>query len=529
MANAINALFGRVVNMEKLMSKLESKRLLTAWRTIDGSYNNLEHPSWGKTHISLLRQSPTDYGDNLSTLSVRGVNNPNPRIISNLLCKTNVSKLNSNNLTDMMWIWGQFIDHELDLTQPSSTSPESANMITPTVIEDPNEDYPDRTILFNRSMPVINSSPRQQLNKITCYIDASNVYGSDSIRSYGLRMLDGSGKLKVDYSDNSEVILPYNINELENEFPNGLNPRDFFVAGDVRSNENIYLTAMHTLFVREHNRLCDIIRKEHKNYVEEDIYQHSRRLVSGMMQYITYNEFLPNLLGDYSKYSGYNKDINPSIKTEFSTVGYRLGHSMLSSQLKTGSTGTILLRDTFFNSSYISQNGVDNLLLGGMLNIMQEIDIRVVEDIRSFLFGAPTSMNLLDLVSLNIQRGRDHGITDYNTLRASYGLSKKNNFKDITSNTTVKNGLSALYNSVNDIDPWIGALCEDYKLNSNVGELLDVILREQFDRIRAGDRYYYRNDNNITASDIKLIESSTLDKIIERNTSLNNLGNAFKL
>lgn len=537
MANFINVLFGRLSNLEKDMQKLEKSYEnyksehdnKNVWQSYDGAGNNLYNPDWGKSNTSLLRQSPSDYADGSSSLAVRGVSNPNPRIVSNLLCKTNVSIPNSQNLSDMMWIWGQFIDHEVDLTK-TQVSGETANMTTPTVMEDPNEDYPGRTILFDRSTYVTNTDPREQPNNISAYIDGVNVYGFSSDRAYALRRLDGSGKLLTTVADNGEIILPYNVNNLENAIPTGATPSDFFLAGDIRSNENIFLTAMHTLFVREHNRLCDQILSNNPKYVGQDevIYQNARKLVMSMMQYITYNEFLPYLLDSFPKYTGYNKNTNVSIKTEFSTVGYRLGHSMLSSSLKTGSSSTILLRDAFFVPSYIQTNGIDNLLLGGSLGIMQEIDTRIVEDVRSFLFGAPTAMNLLDLASINMQRGRDHGIPGYNILRQDYGLSSLTNFTQITSNATISSGLESLYDTVDDIDPWIGGLAEDHLPGSNVGPLFNEMIKEQFIRLRKGDRYYYENNDNLTKDDIKLIESSSLDKIIERNTSLKNLGDVFK-
>lgn len=539
MANLINVLFGRVTNMEKYINTMENtisnikskeKTKYVSWRTLDGSGNNLKNPEWGKTNINLLRQANSNYADGSSSLSVRGVNNPNPRIVSNLLCKTSLDIPNPNNLTDMMWIWGQFIDHEIDLTgTQSGTTPETADMITPDTITDPNEDYPNRTIKFTRSQAVINTDPREQPNNISSYIDGTNIYGYNTDRAYVLRKLDGSGKLKTGLADNGEELLIYNVNDLPNAAPSGSTPSDFFISGDIRANENIYLTAMHTLFAREHNRLCDEIMIDNPGYEEEEIYQSARKIVIGIMQYITYQYFLPYLLGNYESYPGYDNTINASIKTEFSTVGYRLGHSMLSSQLKTGNSGTILLRDAFFTPSYIQTNGIDNLLLGGSLGVMQKIDTRVVEDIRSFLFGSPTAQNLLDLAALNMQRGRDHGIPDYNSLRVAYGLSAVSNFADITTDTVISNGLASLYNTVNDIDPWIGALAEDHLVNSNVGPLLDKIIRDQFDRLRSGDRYYYKNDKSLTTEEIELIESSTLGKVMERNTVLTDLGDVFKL
>jgi len=535
MANFINLLFNRLSNVERHITQMDNKLdnyyKKNNWRTIDGSSNNILHPDWGKSNIKLLRQSASRYEDNISSLAVRGINNPNPRIISNLLCKTNESIVNENNLSDMMWIWGQFLDHEIDLTPSQANNPETANIITPNNEEDPNEDFPDRTISFTRSSFVINNNPREQPNNISSYIDASNVYGHNTERAYYLRRLDGSGKLKTIKSNNGEDILPYNNDNFSNASPGGTNPENFFIAGDIRSNENIFLTSIHILFVREHNRLCDIFVQNNPKYTDFDeiIYQYARKIVIGIMQNITYNEFLPKLLGENAidEYSGYKSNVNPGINNEFSTVGYRVGHSMLASVLHINNTDKITLRDAFFIPSHIQENGVDNLLLGGTKGLMQKIDTRIVEDVRSFLFGAPDEENLLDLASLNIQRGRDHGIPDYNTLRAAYGLEKVSSFTEITKDTVVSNGLAQLYNTVDDIDPWIGGLAEDHLNDANVGPLFYEIIRDQFIRLRDGDRYYYKNDDTLTDSEKMYIENTKLGDVIERNTGLENLGDVF--
>ena len=91
-----------------------------------------------------------------------------------------------------------------------------------------------------------------------------------------------------------------------------------FLAGDVRANEQVGLLAFHTLFVREHNRLADKIVKKYKRALpsgtserDEHIYQLARKIVGAELQAITYNEFLPALLGPMApsmvKYTGYNR------------------------------------------------------------------------------------------------------------------------------------------------------------------------------------------------------------------------------
>jgi hypothetical protein len=527
-------LLNKYLELKNYIKKINDKIKNYEWRTYDGSSNNIFNPKWGSSNINLIRISPSNYKDGVSSLSERGPNNPNPRVISNSICKASEIIKNKNNLSDMIWVWGQFLDHELDFTPTNSE--EAENIITKKKEEDKNEEFPERTIKFNRSKHIQNISPREQPNIITSYTDASNVYGSTTERSFYLRRLDGSGKIKTSLSKNNEELMHYNTNKIMNSALPGIKPEELFLAGDIRSNENVLLSALHTLFVREHNRLCDLIINNDVSLVgkEELIYQKARKILGGIMQKITYDEFLPSLLGSkmFSSYSGYNKNIDTSIATEFSTVGFRLGHSMLSSKIQIGSNpeDTLELKDLFFKPEYLYDNGIDDLLLGATKTLMKKIDNQIIDDVRNFLFGSPTELNLLDLAALNIQRGRDHGIPGYNTVRERYGLLKKNTFSEITSNKELQEKLETLYGSPNYIDPWIGALCEDHVADSAVGELISAILIEQFRRVRDGDRFWYENDKSLGTFELNIINNSKLSDVIIRNTNISSLQkNVFKI
>lgn len=492
------------------------------FRTLDGSGNNLSNPTWGKSNLPLVRTSSPDY-DSVTHTAVRGASNPNPRIISNSICK-GTSAQSSARLSDMAWAWGQFLDHEIDLTPtqgpPEYPTPETLNILTPTVLEDPNEDYPGRTIPFTRSAFTDVNSVRQQPNVISSFVDATNVYGSNITRAYALRRLDGSGKLKTTIANNGEILPPYNFDNLPNAAPGGSNAEDFFLCGDIRSNEQALLTAMHALLVREHNRLCDVFSNSSLSGQEETIYQKARRYVSAFMQQITYKEFLPALLGIPSSAQRYNSSANASVATEFSTVGYRIGHSMVSGDLALGpnASSSVPLRDVFFVPSYLQQNGCDNLLIGSTKQVCQEIDGILVEDLRSFLFGPPTATLMHDLASLNIQRGRDHGIGTYNDLRQAYGLSRITDFASLPTSSANQIKFEALYDSVDDIDPWAMGISETHLPNSSLGPLFFRIIKTQFDALKNGDRFWFENDPALSSSEIATIKNTSLRDIMIRNT-----------
>src|SRR5262249_39121370 len=158
------------------------------------------------------------------------------------------------------------------------------------------------------------------------YIDASMVYGSDPARAAALRTFEG-GKLKT--SANGQL-LPLNTDGLPNADPFRLGAR-LFLAGDVRANEQADPTVVHTLFVPEHNRLADRIPDRYPGLNDEQVYQVARRLVGAEMQVITYEEYLPAVLGfDYApdpEDAVYNPAVNASITNSFAHAAFRFGHS----------------------------------------------------------------------------------------------------------------------------------------------------------------------------------------------------------
>lgn len=384
-------------------------------------------------------------------------------------------------------------------------------------------------IYLNRSQydPATGTSrrnPRQQVNTITAWLDGSVVYGSDATRAAALRSFTG-GHLKT----SAGGLMPLNTALLPNANDAHLVPDDqLFLGGDVRANENVELTAIQTLFVREHNRLADAIAAKSPSMSDERIYQLARRTVVAEIESITYNEFLPALLGQgaIAAYRGYDPSTNPGIATAFSTSAYRVGHSMLGNDIEFLDNNGAEVRDelalagAFFNPQVVRDTGIDPILKYLASDPAQEVDTKVVDGVRNFLFGPPGSGGL-DLASLNIQRGRDHGLADYNSARAAYGLPRVTTFGQITSDPALRQQLKALYESVNNIDMWVGALAEDHVRGASVGPLIRSVLADQFERVRDGDRFWY--ERTMSGGELASIDGTSLADVIKRNTSLTNL------
>ena len=485
-------------NLNLLGSGTKSKDLVE-FRTINGSYNNLANSEWGEADKPLLRLTSVAYEDGHSV--PRGGHPssiPNPRYISNKVFAQPKSILNKLGVSDWFWQWGQFLDHDIDLTEARHDEE-----FTIPVHNSKDPMYP--TIPFSRSNYITDHHGiRQQVNEITAYIDGSQVYGSDAETANYLRAHDGKGKLRTS-SYAGEVSLP-------------TDDKGHFIAGDVRVNEQIGLIAVHTLFLREHNRLADNIhtRLENGDYALQKlftvsgldkgdfIYEAARKVVGAEIQAITYNEFLPLLLGKHgiSHYKGYDPTVDPGIANEFSTAAFRFGHSMLSPHLLRydgSATEKIHLRDAFFSPDHIKHDGTDTLLLGLGKQHAQELDHKVVDDVRNFLFGKP-GQGGLDLAALNIQRGRDHGLLSYTDFRKEFGLKKglRNFTKE--DRKTIRDAYPK--GDIRKIDLWVGGIAEKHLNGALVGETFHKILVDQFTRLRDGDRFFYKKPEQLLSLEI---------------------------
>jgi peroxidase len=503
------------------------------FRTFDGTSNNVNHPDWGAAGVHLLRQaSGAHYSDGVASMG--GAGRPSPRVISNAIFDQPHLIFSSVGHSDYIWTWGQFLDHDLSLTPGANES-----VPIPVPQGDPFFD-PGSTgtviIPFHRSVYDFgtgSSSPREQINLITGYIDGSMVYGSDLDRASWLRLHIG-GRLKVSPRPEGDL-LPYNdgtvINAGSPEAPNF--STTFFVAGDIRVNEQPTLACMHTLFVREHNHQAARIAAERPSLSDEEIFQRARRIVIAEIQAITYEEFIPALLGSGALRAdrGYDPAVNASIAQVFSTAAYRLGHTLLSTQIarldQHGNSlpgGPLTLRDIFFNPTppLLEKDGIEPILRGIAAHKAQDLDNQIIDDVRNFLFGPPGKGGL-DLVSLNIQRGRDHGLPDFNTVRADFGLPRKTSFLQTTSDPALAAELPSLYGSVDNIDLFTGLLVEDRLPGAIVGETLRAILIDQFERSRAGDRFFYTHD--LSGEELARVRTTRLSDIIKRNTAIGDIQN----
>lgn len=488
------------------------------FRTVDGYGNNTNNLSAGSTGTVFSTISGYQYGDGFSTPN--DTDRPNARDISNEIFAQTGDIYNHYGASNFLWVWGQFLDHDIDLTREGHSESYAINAPIGDVYFDPYYTG-TQTISFTRSGYLDGTgdaagNPRLQVNEITAFIDASNVYGSTAavqalVRGEGGTLLTSAGDLlPIKYGDHGPE----------------------FQAGDVRANENVGLTSMHTLFVREHNYWVQWLKNKNPDYTDDQLFNTAKAIVEAEIQHITYDEFLPALLGDNAlpNYQGYNPNIDPQIATEFATAAFRVGHTMLSSDIyrlqengDESAFGHLTLQGAFFRPDIImTQGGIDEIIRGLGSTYSQAIDATIIDDVRNFLFGPPGAGGF-DLVSLNIQRGRDHGIPDFNSVRESYGLEPLTDFSELTSDPALITKLIALYGDISHLDLWVGGLLESPYGDAMIGETFFTIIADQFTRLRDGDRFWY--EGRFDEDFLDIIHQTSLSDIILRNSDIDYLQN----
>ncbi len=444
-------------------------------------------PDWGKAGTPYVHVAPANFADGIS----QPVSGPPARYISNRIFNDVGQNLFSENgSTQWVWTWGQFLDHTFGLRNetPAENMPISFDQNDP--LESFTDDLGQIDFARTPAAPGTGTSrqnPRQQINTVPSFIDGFPIYGGTNARLDWLLNGPDDGNL----ADSGATLMLT---------PDGYLPRatargnaatapamDIFgaqtsedssvvVSGDVRANENMALTAVHTLFAREHNRIVALLPSALPNQLK---FQIARRVVGAEEQYITYNEFLPAVGIHLPAYRGYDPSVNPSLSTEFATVGYRV-HSMVHGDfdidvpagtyppsllatfeaegivVTTGANGdqevTVPLTLAFGNPSLLQQIGEGPLLASLAENSQYKNDEQIDNSMRSTLFQIPKPAatqpcgtpivnpdcfnDVSDLGAIDVQRGRDHGIPSYNDLRRAYGLQPVHSFTQITGEST---------------------------------------------------------------------------------------------
>ncbi|KFM59457.1 Peroxidase, partial [Stegodyphus mimosarum] len=386
-----------------------------------------------------------------------------------------------------------------------------------------------------RSIPVHGQciGRREQLNKATSFLDGSAIYGSTVQQTKVLRSFS-RGQLRTQLINNT----PYMAFSEGDGYSCGTpsEPLKCFAAGDPRVNMLVELTVMHTLWHREHNRLADELNKINPHLTDEMLFQEARKILIAELQHVTYNEFLPLLLGEDAmneyelkidntkEYEDYDDTVDPSAFNVFGSAAFRFGHSLAQGTLDligpdNKTEGTVLLHETFFNPQLLYHNGLDLLLRGAAFQRVHSVDSYITNEVREHLFQPADRDYGHDLAAVGIQRGRDHGLPSYPKWREVCGLSEIKTWDDLLSAMDLDHAekLKEAYESVDDIDLIPGALSENHVEGSLLGPTYLCIIGRQFKKTRKGDRFWFEAQNELTSftkGQLKEIYKSNMARII---------------
>ncbi len=547
---------------------------VTHFRTADGSWNNLADPKEGAAGTRFLRNVELaavkpEFGELLLT--------PNPRLISRTLLsrpdgaegKPSVQEVPFLNLLAACWI--QFMnsdwinhgeihyDEVIEVPLPEDDAARRRYWQTKMFIGRGQAD-PTR-------MPGEEVAAYSAVNEVTHWWDGSQLYGSDQATQDRLRSGMG-GKMKLQ----ADGRLPLGKNGVEDT---GFN-RNWWVG----------MSMLHTLFVHEHNAICDMLAEGYPDWDDKRLFNVARLINAAVMAKIHTIEWtpaiLPNpalwgamnanwygLISNFTHRHGEPRTTLSAIKVENPELGgvvgnpinkhgrgfglteefvevYRL-HSLLPEQLmlqrrddpapaepldfvrsrQSGSprvTAAYAMADLFY--SFGNQHP-GALVLNNYPRFLQELSIP----------GNP----FFDMGTVDIVRARERGVPRYNEFRRQLGLHPITRFEDLCDDTAAVRKLKEIYGpdpaDVEKIDLLVGTLAEGHRpTNFGFGETMFQIFILNATRRLQSDRFYTDcfNEEHYMPEGLRWIDRTDLKTVILRHfpelasTGLANIRHAFE-
>ncbi|KAJ8894600.1 hypothetical protein PR048_007264 [Dryococelus australis] len=525
-------------------------------------------------HDSRIRKSGRDPTKLIGPLFADGMNWPRigssgndlplPRVVSRTMHPD--EGYHDHAGTVMVVAWGQFMDHDYTLTatpldplnrnEPEECCNRPPHLKNPYCMEIiiPDDDYfyslfKLRCQDFVRSFPGVRPGCRLgskvPFNTLPGVIDGNTVYGASEKFARHLRAGFG-GLLRMNpvFSEYGlKDLLPLKLDIPDEGCTRPNKSMYCFDGGEIRVNEQLVLTCMHTLMAREHNRVAAALGQINPHWDDETIYQEARRINIAEIQHITYNEFLPILLGKEvmdkfglllqkeGYWDGHDPNVNPSVIDAFAAAAFRFGHSLLPTAVERWSKAhkfiaSKRLSDLIRQPYDLYRAGVlDEYFMGLMNQVAQAMDDSVTQEVTNHLFKKPGARFGMDLASFNMQRGREFGIPGYMDFRKFCGLPGADSFDELfgsMSNDTIRR-YNSIYEHPSDVDLWSGGVSERPLPGSMVGPTFACIIATQFSYSRRGDRFWYElpsQPSSFTPEQLQEIRKMTLSRVICDNTDL---------
>ncbi|BCZ21200.1 peroxidase family protein [Mycobacterium senriense] len=546
---------------------------VTHFRTADGSWNNLANPKEGAAGTRFLRNV------NLSAVCPETATllEPNPREVSLRLLtrpdgddgRPHMTPVPFLNLLAASWI--QFMVH--DWVNHGEPQPNDFIKVPLRQGDPARARYGWSEMVIGRTQPDPTRNGPQEpattssINEVTHWWDGSQIYGSDQATQNRLRS-HRFGKMKL----NDDGTLP-------------LDPTTGVEDAGFMRSWWVGLSMLHTLFVREHNAICDVLYEAYPSWDDDRLFNVARLINAAVMAKIHSIEWTPAILPNRALDTGLNSNWyglltyilrkgkarktlsevkirnaelggivgNPinrhhcvfGLSEEFVEV-YRL-HSLLPETLEvrlrgqkdiekkvplpaTRQHGSVELTKKYAISDLFHSFGNQHpgaLVLNNFPRFMQELSVP----------GNP----FFDVGTVDIVRARERGVPRYNAFRRQLGLNQIRSFDDLTDDRSALKNLRSVYgdnpDKVEDLDLLVGTLAEGRRPSGfGFGETLFQIFILNASRRLQADRFYTDcyNEDVYTPEGLRWVDQTDLKTVILRHypeladTGLANIKNAFE-
>ena len=507
-------------------------------RTMDGSWNNAANPMEGAAGTRFGRMVSRDK----TFMDEKMLMVPNPRLISRLLQTRKNGEMKEVPFLNMNAVWWiqmethDWVSHgdnkttelmEVPLAKddPKRQALHMTHMLVPKTADDPTRKASEA------------NTPQTYLNEVTHWWDGSQIYGSSDEKAKQLRTGEG-GKMRL----NEKGQLPVGKDGIEE-------------TGFSR-NWTLGLATMHTMFVKEHNAIADMLKESYPDWNDDQLFHKARLINSALMAKIHTVEWTPNVLPNAKLYSGMlanwygeatkairgeenrkavawlnvsdeaigglvgnkiEKHGVPAWLSEEFVSDYAILHSMLPDTLKMGRIGEEKKDDLALNeirqkksSDVMDEYGLANvfhsfgtqhpgqLVLNNYPETLQDLSV--------------PGFGFFDMAAVDILRDRERGVPRYNEMRRQLGLNPIKKFEDLTDDPEVLEDLKKIYNyDVEQIDFKIGSLAESTRPeNFGFGETMFTIFILHASRRLQADRFYTDsyNEETYTPEGLKWIDEN---------------------
>jgi hypothetical protein len=500
-------------------------------RTLDGTFNDLNDPLMGSLGSRFGRNVPIEvtYPEHPDALL-----EPNPRLVSRrLLTRDAFQPATTLNLLAGAWI--QFEVH--DWFSHGDNDPEKPWEI-PLEKDDP---WPQHPMQIMRTRPDPSGDPGRPPTYTTAdthWWDGSQIYGSDPAFAHGLRSGE-HGKLRVD-----DLGLP--PSDLEQHID---------LAG-VAGNFWVGLALLHSLFMREHNAICDRLYAEYPQMTDQELYDKARLVNAALMAKIHTVDWTPaiiahptTVLGMRTNWYGlpgehFDKLFGrvtsdevihgiPGSATNHHGVPYSLTEEFVAVYRMHPLIPDDFLFQSVRDDSFLQQRTLPDL---GALEVRNRLSEMPMADIfYSFGRSHPGAITLhnypkflqhfnrpdgelIDLASIDVLRTRERGVPRYNEFRRLFHLDPVSSFEQLTDNPAWAEELRQMYGDVERVDLMIGLYAEPKPEGFGFSDTAFRVFILMASRRLESDRFFTRDyrPEVYTQAGFDWVENSTMRDVLLR-------------